>query len=103
MVCRAVSFFAQRPEVKNQRRSRTAKPPSVASHTWLSEFSRVSPAGDCADHAGLVRESRSAPENSLPPDLVMVLTTPPLKRPYSAEIAPVSTVVSTMPASTYIG
>src|ERR1041385_1498645 len=103
MVCRAVSFLAQRPEVKNQRRSRTTRPPSVASHTWLSEFSRSSFAGDLADHAALVIESRSDPESSLPPDLVMVETTPPLKRPYSAEMAPVITVVSRIPSSTYIG
>src|SRR5436190_13697034 len=102
MVCRAVSFLAQRPEVKNQSRSRTAKPPMVDSQTWLSERSRASLAGVAADHAGLLSESRSEPENWLPPHLVMVLTTPPVKRPYSAEMAPVRTVVSWMASSTYM-
>jgi hypothetical protein len=38
--------------------------------------------------------SRIEPENSLPPDFVIELMTPPVKRPYSADTAPVMTVVS---------
>ena len=41
-----------------------------------------------------VAVSRIEPENSFPPDFVSVLTTPPVNRPYSAEIDPVRTVVS---------
>ena len=89
-----MSLAAHRPAVKNQSLSRTTKPPNVVSQTWFSVDSRASPAGVCADQRGLLSESRSEAERSLPPDFVIVLTTPPLKRPYSAEIAPVSTVVS---------
>ena len=42
----------------------------------------------------LVTLARKEPENSLPPDLVTVLTTPPAKRPYSAEALLVMVVVS---------
>jgi hypothetical protein len=37
-------------------------------------------------HAGLVKLMRPLPENVLPPLFVMALTTPPLKRPNSAEM-----------------
>ena len=46
-------------------------------------------AGDAASwtvQLSLRRLSRNEPVNSLPPDLVIVLTTPPVKRPYSAEM-----------------
>jgi hypothetical protein len=49
---------------------------------------------DFSVQSSLVNESRNDPENSLPPDLVKVLTTPPVNRPNSAEIPPVRTVVS---------
>src|SRR5262245_9802206 len=39
----------------------------------------------------------------LPPDLVTRFTTPPLKRPYSAETPPTDTVVSWMASSIYRG
>src|SRR5688572_3668651 len=48
---------------------------------------------------GFVKLSRSDPPNSFPPDFVIVLTTPPVKRPYSAEIPPVRMVVSWMASS----
>src|SRR5687768_1017749 len=48
---------------------------------------------------GLRRFMRQLPENVLPPLLVTALTTPPLKRPYSAEMPEVSTVVSSMASS----
>ena len=64
---------------------------------------RFSFAGVCVDHAGFVSESRIDADNSLPPDFVIVEITPPVKRPYSAEITPVSTVVSSIASSTYIG
>ena len=43
---------------------------------------------------GLVKFERNAPENRLPPLFVITLTTPPPKRPYSAEIPEVSTCCS---------
>src|SRR5216684_5754875 len=52
-----------------------------------------------AIHFGFVIESRSEPLNWLPPDLVSVETTPPVKRPYSAEMPPVKIVVSWMASS----
>ena len=42
---------------------------------------------------------RNDPLNSFPPCLVIVLTTPPENRPYSAETDPVWTVVSWMASS----
>ena len=42
----------------------------------------------------LLNDCRYDPLNMLPPDLVMAFTTPPPKRPYSAEIPLVATVVS---------
>jgi len=50
-----------------------------------------------------VSESRREPLNSLPPDFVIVLTTPPVKRPNSAEMPPVRTVVSLIASSMYSG
>ena len=50
--------------------------------------------GVLADQSSLLRVLRSEPESSLPPDFVRTLTTPPEKRPYSAEIPEVATVVS---------
>ena len=42
---------------------------------------------------------RSEPLNSLPPDLVITLATPPEKRPYSAEMAAVEVFVSSIASS----
>src|SRR5215813_4189984 len=50
-------------------------------------------------HRSLVTLSRKLAWTSLPPDLVMVLTTPPPKRPYSADTAEVEVVVSWMASS----
>src|SRR6185369_4192895 len=54
------------------------------------------PAGSdvSARQLSLARESRKDPPKRFPPDLVTTLMTPPLKRPYSAEIPAVATVVS---------
>src|SRR5258705_9782207 len=54
-------------------------------------------------HRGLVTLSRNEPLKALPPDLVIEFTTPPVKRPYSAEIAPVRVVVSWTASSTNTG
>src|SRR5262245_55562964 len=51
-------------------------------------------------HDGLSRFMRQLPENVLPPLLVTALMTPPLKRPYSAEMPEVSTCVSSIASST---
>ena len=42
---------------------------------------------------------RKLPEKSLPPDFVITLATPPEKRPYSAEIAAVEVLVSSIASS----
>ena len=47
----------------------------------------------------MLKLTRSEPEKSLPPDLVMTFTTPPVKRPYSAEIPDVEAVVSEIASS----
>src|SRR6185503_16750926 len=49
----------------------------------------------------LLSVSRNEPLNLLPPDLVTTLTTPPLKRPNSAEMPAVATVVSWTASSIY--
>ena len=43
--------------------------------------------------------TRNEPQKSLPPDFVIALTTPPVKRPYSAEIAATDVVVSSIASS----
>ena len=50
-------------------------------------------------HDGLVRFARKLPENVSPPFFVMALTTPPVKRPYSAEMPDVRICVSSMASS----
>ena len=47
----------------------------------------------------LLSVSRKEPLKRLPPDLVTALTTPPVKRPNSAEMPPVATVVSWIASS----
>ena len=47
-----------------------------------------------ARQLSLLSESRNDPLKRLPPDLVIMLTTPPLNRPNSAETPSVATVVS---------
>ncbi len=55
--------------------------------------------GVSAVHLSLSKLVRNEPCTSLPPDLVSVLTTPPAKRPYSAEIPDVDVVVSWIASS----
>ena len=55
--------------------------------------------GVSASQLSFSRLVRSEPWISLPPDLVMVLTTPPVKRPYSAEMPETEAVVSWMASS----
>ena len=55
--------------------------------------------GVSADHESLVNDTRNDPLKTLPPDLVIVLTTPPWNRPYSAEMLPVEIFVSWMASS----
>ena len=61
----------------------------------LRDFSN----GVSSVHAGLRRLTRPLPENLLPPLFVIAFTTPPLKRPYSAEMPDVSTCVSSIASS----
>src|SRR3954466_7221979 len=72
------SVFSYRPDPKNQSRSVTMGPPSVAS--WIapslprrSDFSR----GVRTVHEGFVRFVRKLPDIVLLPLLVMALMTPP--------------------------
>src|SRR4051812_9630349 len=106
-VTRDEALVSLRPAPKNQRRSRRMYPPRVPSYCLL----KVCALSGCTTlvigswksvtfvHEGLVTVSRSEPLNSLPPDFVMVLTTPPVKRPYSAETPLVRRVVSWMASS----
>src|SRR4051794_33916195 len=84
---------ASRQPVKNQRRSLTMNPPRVASKALFAMLSEGCWPGHGvgAVHPPFVTVSRTDPLNSFPPDFVTVLTTPPVKRPYSAEIAPLIT------------
>ena len=52
-----------------------------------------------ARQASLANDVRNEPEKLLPPDLVIVLTTPPWNRPYSAEMLPVEIFDSWMASS----
>ena len=62
----------------------------------LLSVAKVSPVrfGTSARQLSLFSVSRKLALNRLPPDLVMTLTTPPPKRPYSAEMPALATVVS---------
>src|SRR4030081_3222902 len=104
--------FAWRAARKNQRRSRNTGPPIVSSNVLLSLSTRESATvgafpvvpvpllyGSLAVHLSLVKVVRNDPENRLLPDFVIGLTTPPAKRPYSAEMLPVWTVVSWIASS----
>ena len=51
------------------------------------------------DHESLVNEMRNDPLKTLLPDFVIELITPPWKRPYSAEMLPVETLVSWIASS----
>lgn len=105
-VCGNVSSsvsMRRRAAAKNHRRSRTIGPTKVPSCSLftlsscgvLFNFSN----GDRASRARLVSVSRNDPENVLPPRRVTTLMTPPEKRPYSAEMPPVSTCVSSIASS----
>ena len=91
------------PAAKNQRRSWTMYPPSVAETRSLRSLSlrrsRFSWKEDSSLHEGFVMSTRTLPASRLPPLLVTAFTTPPLKRPYSAEIAPVRICVSSIASS----
>ncbi len=94
----AVVVFASRPAPKNHTRSFTSGPPKVPSQmsfTLLVTLTLCAVSyGVSVLQVGSVRFSRRLPENRLLPLLVMALTTPPEKRPYSAGIPEVSTWVS---------
>ncbi len=74
-------------------------PPSVPSQSLSSASLRSMVAGVAAVHLGFDRANRSEPWNSLPPDFVRALTTPPVKRPYSADTLLTVVVVSWMASS----
>src|SRR5262245_24238992 len=100
---------ARRIAPKNHNLSRTIGPPRVPSLTYCSWSGRagagrqvvgtITPgsahrsSGVVMVQDGLTKFVRQLPLNLLPPDLVMALTTPPVKRPYSAVIPDVRTCV----------
>jgi hypothetical protein len=93
-----VVVLSARTPLKNHRRFCTTAPPAVASYVGDSLPARDAPAdfsnGVSALQAEFVKFVRKAPENTLPPLRVMTLMTPPLNRPYSAEIPEVNTWTS---------
>ena len=90
----------KRPDPKNQMWSFHKGPPRVASYRSFSFWVRESPvAGVRAVQASFVNVVRKEPEKAFPPDFVTVLTIPPVKRPYSAEMAATEVVVSWMASS----
>src|SRR5215471_17968561 len=103
VVVRFCCCFCTRPAVKNHKRSFTTGPPTVYSYvgTTLSSFAtarvaagRFSSYGVNVRQSSLLNDCRYEPLNVLPPDFVIAFTTPPPKRPYSAEMPLVATVVS---------
>src|SRR3954469_3091292 len=78
-------------------------PPNVPSDDLLSRSGLLMFAafwrGVSSIHFVLFRFSRKLPLNVLPPLLVITLTTPPEKRPYSAEMPPVRMFVCWMASS----
>ena len=104
--CRLMEFVCIRPAVKNHTRSLISGPPIVYSCVGTTSSSFVSLAkgslgrlGTSARQSSLVIVSRNEPLNWLPPDLLTMLTTPPPKRPNSADTPAVATVVSWMASS----
>ena len=94
-----VVWSKYRPEPKNQTWSFQMGPPSVASYCGLTFCGVTSFAGVVADHAAFVNVVRNEPLNALPPDFVTVFTTPPVKRPNSADTDEVDVVVSAIASS----
>src|SRR4051812_27112114 len=93
-----VVVCSARTPPKNHSRSWRTGPPADASYVGESLLARDVPAdssiGVSALQDGFVRFVRNAPENEFPPLRVIMLTTPPLKRPYSGEIPDVRTCTS---------
>ena len=93
--------------MKNHSRSRITGPPSVYSEVGTTLSIRGSGVvarrsfsnGVSVRQSSLFSDSRKLPENWFPPDFVMMLTTPPLNRPNSAETPPLATVVSWIASS----
>ena len=90
----------RRPAPKNQTRSFQIGP---AERRLVRRDDALDPglAGRASRRlqVSLLRVVRNEPLNLLPPDFVIALTTPPVKRPYSAEIAAVDVVVSWIASS----
>ena len=70
-------------------------------NSWIGTTASVfgSSNGVTVRQSSLVIVLRYEPEKVLPPDLVTAFTTPPVNRPYSAEIPDVVTVVSWIASS----
>src|SRR5262249_15688513 len=95
-----VSAFWRRPAWKYHTRARMTGPPRVHSYVVTSPPVRgVVSNGVSLVHDGLYGLIRRLPENWLPPLFVTALTTPPPKRPYSAEMPEVRTCTSSIASS----
>src|SRR6185436_3418967 len=99
LVWKDCSCVWKRPALKNQSAFFTIGPPIVYSCVGTTLSSLVSLNGVTVRQLSLLTPSRYEPLNWLPPDLVIAFTRPPPKRPYSAEIPDVETVVSWIASS----
>ena len=80
-------------------RSLRTGPPTVYSSVGTTSSVFGSLCGVTVRQSSFVKVTRNDPATVLLPDRVMVLTMPPVKRPYSAEMPDVETVVSWMASS----
>ena len=96
--------FSNRPALNTHTRLLAIGPPTVPSRCEFTSSLCVAwvktSYGVRVLHRWLVSSSRTLPENRSPPLLVTAFTTPPEKRPYSADKPEVSVCVSAMASST---
>src|SRR6185436_16989726 len=88
-----------RPAPKNHVRLRAIGPPTVNSYVGTVWLLFGSPNGLIVRQSSLLNVVRNDPLRPLPPDFVIAFTTPPVKRPYSAEMPDVATVVCSIASS----
>src|SRR4029453_3028941 len=93
-VCSPSDRSKFRPAKKNHVLSLNTGPPAVYSNVGTVSSVFGSLIGVTVRQSSLVNVTRNEPLNWLLPDRVIVFTMPPVKRPYSAEIPEVETVVS---------
>ncbi len=93
------SELRRRPAAKNQTLSFQIGPPRVPSYVGMVLSTWFSPNGVLSFQLSLSRLTRKEPLKLLPPDFVIALITPPVKRPYSAEMPELDVVVSAIASS----